>query len=484
MSVFTGLKPEKVWKHFEAICNIPHPSGHEEEVAQYVVNFANELGLDVKRDAVGNVLVTKPAVPGHESAPTVVLQGHLDMVGVAAPGVKHDFHKDPIKCRIDGDYVKAEGTTLGADNGIGGAIMLALMEENFTHGELEFFFTVNEESGMDGAHGVKSDFVKGRRLINLDTEEWGEFYISCAGGGDSVIKMPVNREKPPAQTTAVQIKIGGLKGGHSGVDIHLGRGSGNKIMGRILATAYVHKPFQLVNMSGGNKRNSIADGATAEILISNSDVDSVKKSVNAMFEIVKQELANTDPGVTISLDVKKTPSADPMTKKDTENAIHLLVALPHGVLAMSPEVPGLVETSTNIGVMGSDENNVNVSLLTRSAVTSALDMVKQQIRVIAHLVNAEVDEPQGYPGWKPNMDSDLLKISKEVFKKLHGKYPEIKAIHAGLECGLFGEKLPGVDMLSIGPEMHNVHSPAEELNIPSIPKTYELLKEILTALSK
>jgi dipeptidase D len=320
-------------------------------------------------------------------------------------------------------------------------------------------------------------------LINLDTEEWGEFYISCAGGGDSVLTLAVNRENASADTTAIQVKVGGLKGGHSGVDIHLGRGSGTKIMGRILASAYVVTPFHLVQISGGNKRNSIADGSEAEILIASNNVESFKKSVNAISDIIKQELATTDPGYMCSIETMDQPTKNPISRKDTENVIHLVVALPHGVLAMSPEVEGLVETSTNIGVVGSDDNSVTVSLLTRSAVTSSLDTVKQQIRVIAHLVGAQVEEPQGYPGWKPNMDSEVLKVSKEVFKKLHGEYPEIKAIHAGLECGLFGEKLPGVDMLSIGPDMRNVHSPAEELDIPSIPKTYDLLKEILKALA-
>ncbi|OGL43567.1 MAG: hypothetical protein A2161_21460 [Candidatus Schekmanbacteria bacterium RBG_13_48_7] len=482
MSVFQGLKPEKVWKQFEAICNIPHPSGHEQEVAQYVVNEAKRLGLAVKRDDVGNVCVTKPAAKGHESAQTVILQGHLDMVGVAAPGVKHDFTKDPIKCKIDGKLVKAEGTTLGADNGIGGAIMLALMEEDFKHGEIEFLFTVNEEAGMDGAHGLNASFVKGRRLINLDTEEWGEFYISCAGGGDSVITLPVTRERQKIGFTAVHVKISGLKGGHSGVDINLGRGSGNRIIGRLLAAAYDINTFHIVRISGGNKRNSIADGAEAEIFIPVNNVDSVVKSLNSTAEIVKRELATTDPGMKLSIETKDKPSDNPISEKDSKKIIDLLVALPHGVLAMSPEVPGLVETSTNIGVVGIEKDTVKISLLTRSAVTSALDALKLQIRTIAHFVGAKIEEPKGYPGWKPNINSELLKISKEVFKKMNGKDPAIKAIHAGLECGLFGEKLPGVDMLSIGPEMHNVHSPAEELDIASIPKTYDLIKEILKAL--
>ena len=483
MSVLKGLEPENVWKHFEAICGIPHPSGHEEGVADYVIGVAEKLSLSSKRDDVGNVLVVKPATAGRESAPTVILQGHLDMVGVAAPGVSHDFLKDPIKCRIDGNYVKAEGTTLGADNGIGAAIMLALTEEDFEHGELEFLFTINEESGMDGAHGLKADFVKGRRLINLDTEEWGEFYISCAGGGDSVLALPVSREKTASGDKAVSIKVSGLKGGHSGVDINLGRGSGTRIMGRLLAAGWDAAPFRIVAIKGGNKRNSIADGAEAEIALPGKKADDFAGAVDALAGIIKSELAKTDPELTVEVEVKGSPSADPMGEEDSRKVFDLLVSLPHGVLAMSPEVEGLVETSTNIGVIGSEEKRMNISLLTRSAVDSALDATKLQIRTIARLGGATVEEPLGYPGWKPNMDSELLKTGKEVFKRMHGEYPEVKAIHAGLECGLFSANIPGVDMLSIGPEMHHVHSPAEELDIPSVPKTYELLKEILKALA-
>jgi len=482
MSVFTGLQPENVWKHFAAICSIPHPSKHEEGIAQYIISEAKRLGFAYRRDEIGNVLVVKPATPGHESAPVLVLQGHMDMVPVAAPGVVHDFEKDPIIPYIDGHLVKAKGTTLGADNGIGGALMLALMEDTFAHGTLEFLFTVNEESGMDGAHNLHADFVAGRRLINLDTEEFGQYYVSCAGGGDSVVTLPVNRDVM-AGAILLQISVGGLKGGHSGVDINLGRGSGNKIMARLLDAARQAAPFRLVAIKGGNKRNSISGNAQAVIALAPGDAELVRNAVSQHARVITAELEKTDPGLNVVVTDAGASELAPMSADSTHSVIDLLFALPHGVLAMSPEVPGLVETSTNVGIMSSTAEAFSCTSLTRSAVTSALDTVKRQIRIIAALANATVHEPKGYPGWKPNMDSEVLKLAMGVFDKIYGKQPEVKAIHAGLECGLFSEKLPGVDMLSIGPEMRNVHSPAEELDIPSVPKTYDLLKAIITALA-
>ena len=485
MSALDHLKPQNVWTHFEAICSIPHPSRHEARVAEYVISRAKSLGFSHRRDEVGNVLIEVPATAGREKAPVLVLQGHLDMVPVAAPGVSHDFEKDPIQPYADKDFVRAKGTTLGADNGIGVAMMLAIMEDKtLIHGPLELLFTINEESGMDGAHGLKADFLKGRKLINLDTEEWGEYYISCAGGGDSIIRLPIRRESLPSKASVLSLKVEGLKGGHSGVDINSGRGSGNKILARCLACAWDRVKFQIVSIRGGNKRNSIADGAEAILAIPASKLGVFKKAAASAADVMVAEFEKTDPGLIVSIkDLPKIPdNQKPVTRNHTQKIIRLLIGLPHGVITMSPEVAGLVETSTNLGVMESQQESFVVNMLSRSAVTSHLDMMKQQIRTIAALFGAKVEEPRGYPGWKPNLDSPLLKLSMDVFKKLHGSIPKVKAIHAGLECGLFSEKLPGVDMISLGPEMHNVHSPAEELNIPSVDKTYELLGQILKAI--
>ncbi len=484
MGALSGLKPTHVWKHFENICAIPHPSRHEEKVAAYITEQAGELGLEVDRDEVGNVLVRVPATPGRENDPIVVLQGHIDMVPVAAPGVTHNFETDGIEAYIDGDFVRARGTTLGADNGIGAAMMLAVMEDkNCEHGPLELLFTVNEESGMDGAHGLKSDFVKGRILINLDTEEWGEYYISCAGGGDSNITLKIERTPPESESETVRLKISGLKGGHSGIDINSGRGCANKIIARCLAAGTVAAPFQLISITGGNKRNSIADTAEALLSVKTASLPVFNSAVKDMADTILAEFEKTDPGLKIEIEtqVENTTGWNPLTLKDTKKIIDMLIALPHGVITMSTEVAGLVETSTNLGVIELTETEFKATMLTRSAVTSHLPAVKFRIRTIAGLLGAEVEEPRGYPGWKPNMNSKILKTAMEVFRKLHGKDPEVKAIHAGLECGLFSEKLPGVDMLSIGPEMHNVHSPDEELYIPSVAPSYELVCEILKA---
>ncbi len=491
MGNLSHLKPANVWKHFENICDIPHPSYHEEEVAQYVIDEAGKLGFDTRRDEVGNVVVTVPATSGLEKAPIIVLQGHLDMVPVSAPGVEFDFEKDSLITYVDGDYVRAKGTTLGADNGIGVAIMLAMMEDkDIEHGPLELLCTVNEESGMDGAHGLKAEFVKGRYLINLDTEEWGEYYISCAGGGDSnitlpVVRIPLESGELVKNNTILELSVGGLKGGHSGIDINAGRGSGNKIIARCLAEAASRTKFNIVSLEGGNKRNSVSDSAVAIIALAADNAVTFKDAVNSMAKTIIDEFEKTDPGLTVRIDdfSGDLPSDKPMSFASTETIINLLIALPHGVITMSAEVDGLVETSTNLGVMNTKGDNFLVTLLTRSAVTSHLPAVKGQIKTIAALTGATVEEPRGYPGWKPDMDSTLLRVGSEVFRGMHNEEPAVKAIHAGLECGLFSEKLPGVDMLSIGPEMHNVHSPDEELHHPSVPKTYDLLAAIIRAMA-
>ncbi|HPQ40892.1 MAG TPA: beta-Ala-His dipeptidase, partial [bacterium] len=304
MGVLSNLDPGNVWEHFENMCGIPHPSHHEEGIARYIIQCAEKHGYATRRDATGNLIVEVPATPGFETAPIIVLQGHMDMVPVAAPGVQHDFTKDPIKPRIDGGFVKATGTTLGADNGIGGAMMLGIMDEtDAQHGPLELFFTVNEEAGMDGAHGTEADFVKGRILINLDTEEWGEYYISCAGGGDSIISLPIERESGgcTCRSGSHKVKVSGLRGGHSGIDINLGLASGNKVLARLLDAARDAGEFQIKNIKGGNKRNSISDGAEAVVCLEHGDAAKFKKTVMDQAEIIRKEFEKTDPGLTVEI---------------------------------------------------------------------------------------------------------------------------------------------------------------------------------------
>jgi len=484
MAVLDKLEPELAWKHFEAICGIPHCSGNEEGIARYIEAQAERIGYPVERDKVGNVKVTQPATPGHEKAPTLVLQGHMDMVGVSVEGVVHDFAKDPIRPKIEGDFVRAQGTTLGADNGIGVAIMLAVMEDGaLVHPQIEHLFTINEEAGMDGAYELKADFLKGRRLINLDTEEFGQYYISCAGGGDSIVVLPAPRKAADGGATTFEMKIGGLKGGHSGADIHLGRGSANKILARILASALEKTPVRIRKVEGGSKRNSIAEKAHALFDVDKGNAGEVKKAMEEMTGVIREELAKTDTGPQVVVKETSPEGHDPMTADVSRKLIELLIALPHGVLAMSPEVEGLVETSTNIGTLETLDAGVKAVLLTRSAVTSSLPMVKQRIRMIASFVGADIEEPRAYPGWKPNMESELLKIGMKVYKDIYGKDPLVKAIHAGLECGWFSEILAGADIISIGPSMANVHSPAEELHIPHVKEFYTVMGKTLEALA-
>jgi len=482
MGALSELKPGHVWAHFESICGIPHPSHHEEGVARYITEQAGQLGFETRRDQVGNVLVEVPATPGFEDRPTVVLQGHMDMVPVAAPGVEHDFTRDPIDPYIEGDYVRARGTTLGADNGIGCALALGIMtDDSAQHGPVELLFTVNEEAGMDGAHGLKSDFVNGRTLINLDSEEWGEFCISCAGGGDSVIHLSADRDAVPGGIR-LDVRVGGLRGGHSGIDINKGHGNANKILGRCLGAGREAADFRLVSIRGGTKRNAIADSAAAAVVVPADRQEAFRSAVTGMAATIGEELARTDPGLSVDVTGSEEEAPAPMSADATGRVLDLLIALPQGVIAMSPEMQGLVETSTNVGVVETDGDAVTVISLTRSAVDSKMAAVKQQIRTIARLAGAEIDEPVGYPGWRPNPDSALLKTAVAVFKRLHGSEPKIWAVHAGLECALFGEKLPGVDMISMGPTMQYVHSPDEELYHPSVAPMYELLKELLKAI--
>ena len=469
MREFSQLEPKPVWKHFENLCAIPRPSFHEEAAAVYVVKEAERLGYTSRQDEAGNVVVEVPASAGMEDRPGVILQGHLDMVPVAEPGKEHDFSKDPIEPYLDGDYVRARGTTLGADNGIGCALALGLVEDDSAeYGPLELLFTINEESGMDGAHGLQSEFLKGRLLINLDAEQWGQFFISCAGGGDSIISLPIEREESAGDPLQIAVNVGGLKGGHSGIDINLGGGNANKLLGRCLAAAGDAAAFNLVSIQGGNGRNAIADRAQALVEMAADQREAFERAITQKAKTIKAELAQTDPG--FAVEVKAEPPVEkplkPMTAASTRNILDLLITLHQGVFAMSPDMPDIVETSSNIGLLKSKETEFKAEIMTRSLVDSQVTAVKRQIRTIGRLLHGEVEEPRGYPGWKPNVESPLLKTAMGVYQDLHGHAPEVMAIHAGLECGLFGEKFPGLDMISIGPTMQYVHSPQEELFHP------------------
>jgi len=463
-----NLKPELVWKYFERINEIPRCSKHEEKVAEYVVSVAKKLGHEVERDNVGNVIVRKKAT-AHENAPMVTLQAHLDMVCEKNREVKHDFENDPIDMYVDGDMVRARGTTLGADDGIGVATCLALMEDSsIKHGPLEFLFTIDEETGMTGAFGLKEGILKGKMLINVDTEEFGAVYIGCAGGGNSTLTVPVKYKEKSGK--GLEISIRGLKGGHSGTEIHEGRANSIKLMARVLYNI----DAEIENIEAGDKFNAIPREATAKVLPSDRE-DAVKKA--KQFEkIFKNEYSASDPGIEIKT---KECDIDKVLDSTSHRVVKsMLMGLPHGVLAMDQQVKNLVETSTNLAKVRLSDN-LEIMMSSRSSVNSALEATMQSIRAIGELAGAKVEEGSLYPGWKPDLNSRLLKIAKESYKKLYGEEPEIKAIHAGLETGVIGGKYDEMDMISIGPQIEHPHSPDEVVYISSVQKFWDYLIKIL-----
>jgi dipeptidase D len=483
MSFVENLEPKVLWKHFDEILKIPRGSKQEEKIRDYVIRQAERNGLSYKVDAVGNVVVRKPATPGHESASITVLQSHLDMVNEKNSDVDHDFDKDPIVPQLDGDYLKASGTTLGSDNGIGVAAMLAIMDaRDIVHGPLELLFTVDEETGLTGASSLASDMLEGRQLINLDTEEEGALYVGCAGGADSTLTLALTSVAAPAGHVALELKLSGLKGGHSGVDIHLQRGNATKLLVRALYAASLQTPFHLADLRGGNKHNAIPREAFATITVAQADKDAFVSALNAEVGAIQEEFRPADPD--IQLEVSEASGLDRVWDADTSaTVLRLITALPHGVMSMSYEIPDLVETSTNLATVAVKDGKLVIGMSSRSSVATALKALRQRIRAIASLAGAEVEEGSGYPGWKPNLDSHVLHVTKEVHKKVLGKEPAIKAIHAGLECGIIGEKFPGMDMVSLGPQIEFPHSPDERVKIKSVADFYKLLLATLEELA-
>lgn len=475
-----NLKPEVLWKYFEEISKIPRGSGNEEKVAEYVLNTAKSLGLFSKKDKVGNVLVEVPASNGSENSPITVLQCHLDMVCEKNEGVQHDFKKDPIKLKVSGDYLMADGTSLGADNGIGVACSLALMEEkDYKRGPLELLFTVDEETGLNGAFGLTSKFVKGRQMINLDSEEEGVIYIGCAGGKDTVLKLKAKRKKDYKYKNFYKISIKGLKGGHSGVDINEGRACANLLISRFLSELIKEKDYDLISVSGGSKRNAISREAFAVLGIDKFDLENFASKQKKIF---LSEYGKIDPQLEIKID-KIKPDFKPLDDKFKLKLINFLLTIPHGVLKMSFDLQGLVETSTNFAIIETKEKAIEVATSQRSSLASGLMWASNILYSIGEIAKAKVEQSQGYPGWKPDPDSLLLKKVSKTFEKFFGKEPKLKAIHAGLECGIIGEHYKGMDMISIGPQIENVHSPSERVNIKSVERFYNFLKETLKDLS-
>ena len=475
----TDYEPKSLWKHFDEIRKIPRCSGHEEQAREYVLGFAKTNGFEADTDERGNVVIRVPGASGHEGAPVVAIQGHLDMVCEKNSDVVHDFAKDPIQLEIDGDWLTAKGTTLGSDNGVGVAAALASADDDsVVHGPLELLFTVDEEVGLSGAGALQPGFLKAKYLLNLDSEELGSVFVGCAGGGDSTITLPIKRADAPSSSTAVTVKVAGLRGGHSGIDIVEQRGNAIKILARVLWEANKQTSLAVASIDGGNKRNAIPREAQGQVFV--QDVDGFSKFVTGRMPVISAELGGREENLTIS--VENGGSATSVIG-DTGRVLDLITAIPHGVDAMNYDISELVETSNNLASVKTLDNEVIVGTSSRSSINTALQSLRDRIRAVSEMAGASVVEDEAYPGWKPNLKSDLLQVTKRVHKDLFGKEPAAEAMHAGLECGIIGEKYPGMDMISFGPLIEHPHSPDERINIPSVEKFWQLLDGVLKALA-
>jgi len=484
-SPLDNLEPRLIWKHFDDIRRIPRPSKHEEQVRQHVIDWAAARGFEVRSDAVGNVVVCVPATAGHESAPTVVLQGHLDMVPEKNRDVEFDFLTDPIQVRVVDDYVYATGTTLGSDNGIGVAAAMAVADDaDAVHGPLELLFTIDEETGLTGAMELEADLIQGRILINLDTEEDAALYIGCAGGADENIALEVRREPAAGGSEPLRIAVRGLRGGHSGVDIHENRGNAVKFVARTLKHLVESGiDLQLVNVDGGSKHNAIPRESDAVVFVPSGSEAEVRRIASEAAEALAIEFGGIDPKQKIEIESAVGEVRQPLSRADRDRLLDSLLACPHGVLAMSRAVPGLVETSNNLAVVETGDAEIKITTSSRSSVMPSLKATLDQVAAVFRLAGGKVHVSDGYPAWTPNPDSPILKTTVGVFEREFGSKPEVKAIHAGLECGLIGEKFPGMDMVSMGPQIESPHSPDERVQISTVERFYRLLKATLAEIA-
>ena len=479
MSEIKNLGPQEIWKNFYALTQIPRPSKNEAEIIAYMKKFGEDLGLETIVDEVGNVIIKKPATPGMEKRKGVVMQGHLDMVPQKNSDKDFDFEKDPIETLIDGDWVTADGTTLGADNGIGVAAAMAVLESTtMKHGPVEALFTIDEETGMTGAFGLKPGILDGDILINMDSEDEGELYVGCAGGIDVSASKKYTEEDAPSGHDAYELNVEGLKGGHSGIDIPLERANANKILFRFLMQAESDLKIRLSEAKGGDLRNAIPRESHAVVCVSSANAAAFESLVDRYQEIYQQEFAETDPDLSFTCQRTAAPSKVVPAAEQTK-FIRAIFACPNGVMRMSQSMKGLVETSNNLAIASVKDGIFEAYNLTRSSVDSAKEATAWKIAAVFQLIDAEVKLSGEYPGWKPNMDSAILKTCQEVYNKNFGKVPEIKGIHAGLECGLLGGVYPNFDMISFGPTIRFPHSPDEKVEIATVQLFWDFLVAIL-----
>lgn len=479
MKILQNLEPKAVFQYFEEISNIPRGSGNEKGISDYLLNFGKELGLESIQDEALNVIIKKPGTPGYENAPTVIIQGHMDMVCEKNNGVEHDFEKDPLKLRIVDDYIYATDTTLGADNGIAVAYAMAILASNdIPHPPIEVLLTTDEETGMSGAMAIKKENLQGKILINLDNEEEGYLLVSCAGGVRSTATLKVD-EQEIGSKKLIKINISGLKGGHSGMDIIKERGNSNKILGRVLKGLLREVKFNLVSLNGGSKNNAIPREAEAIIAVNPNDENTAIEVINNWNNIIENELRAQDPGLKIEASITDIKTCKEFTDESTKKVVDLLYIYPNGINTKSTEIEGLVESSTNLGVLTTKDGVVEFDSAIRSSIPSLKEEIVLRSKTIVELLGGKFETTSDYPGWEYDPNSKVRDICQKVHKDMYGKEAKIVAIHAGVECGLFNEKLGNLDMISFGPNLYDVHTPDEHMSISSVKNCYEYLLGIL-----
>ena len=473
------LQPQALWKNFHAICQTPHPSHHMEAITKLMTDFGKSLGLETLVDETGSILIRKPATKGMENRTPVVLQAHVDMVPQKNSDKIHDFVTDSIETVIDGDWVKANGTTLGADNGIGVAAAMAVLESTeLKHGPVEAFFTVDEETGMDGAFGLEQGFLKGDILLNMDSEDEGELYVGCAGGIDANITWNFKGCPVPEDDVALKITISGLKGGHSGLDIALGRANANKLLFRFLKEAIMRFEARLAHVEGGNMRNAIPREAHTIITVPAESQEDIEKLVTEYAALFNEEYKVTENEIKIAVEVVSQPD-ELIPEEIQDDFVNAITGCPNGVFRFIPDIPNIVETSTNLSIIQANGKQIEVKCLLRSSVDSKKEELASMMESVFTLAGAKIEFTGAYSGWNPNLTSPILKTMSEVYNTQFGKIPEIKVIHAGLECGILGAAEPRLDMISFGPTIRHPHSPDEKVNIPSVQKFWDFLTATL-----
>ena len=479
-----NLEPAPIWNFFDQITQVPRPSKKEEKIVRFLLDFAEQNGLEATKDTANNVLIRKPATPGQENRRTVILQSHIDMVCEKNSDIPFHFESDSIQTRIENGWVKAKGTTLGADDGIGMAAALAILtSHDIEHGPIACLFTSDEETGLSGAFALQKEFLAGDILINLDSEDWGEFCIGCAGGKSTAGTFIYQEVEAPYDLFWFEVCVSGLNGGHSGCDIHVGLGNANRILARYLWSLLQKRTLALASVDGGNLHNAIAREARAIAGIPINFKEQARALLNQLQAEISAELAKVDPNVQLSIQSVERPSCC-IDYTTSDALIRALYALPHGVIGMSREIPGLVETSTNLASvkMKDDRRRIVVTTSQRSSTDSLKTDIVNRVTSVFHLAGAKVTTTEGYPGWKPNLDSTVLKLSEAIYENLFHQKPKIVATHGGLECGLFFEKNPGLDMISCGPTILGAHSPDERLEIATVEKWWKFLVELLKAI--